>query len=74
MCCVPCLVFIWTLALKGAVNVGDDPIAHEPFHTLVLSQEDNETGVKLTAAEDGTELVLVSPLARIGSGFGAVAY
>ena len=39
--------------------MGDDTVAQEPFHTLVLSQEDAETGVKLTAAEDGTEFVLV---------------
>ena len=46
-------------ALKGGVIVGDDEKAHEPFYTLVLSQDANETGVKLSAAEDGTEFVLV---------------
>ncbi|KIP09490.1 hypothetical protein PHLGIDRAFT_86544 [Phlebiopsis gigantea 11061_1 CR5-6] len=46
--------------LKGSVIVGEDTIAHEPFHTLVLSQEDAETGAKLTAAADGTEFVLIS--------------
>ena len=48
------------VVLKGSVIVGDDTIAQEAFHTIVLSAEPNETGVKLTAAEDGTEFVLVS--------------
>lgn len=33
---------------------------NEAFHTVVLSANDNETGVSVTAAEDNTEIILVS--------------
>ena len=47
-------------ALKGSVKVGqEDGLPHEAFHTLVLSSDATETGVFLTAAEDGTEFILV---------------
>ncbi|PSS06886.1 hypothetical protein PHLCEN_2v3514 [Hermanssonia centrifuga] len=46
--------------LKGSLIVGDQPIAHEAFHTLVLSADSKETGVKLTAGEEHTELVLIA--------------
>ena len=45
--------------LKGSVLVASDTIPQPAFHTVVLSNEANETGVSLTAAEDDTELVLV---------------
>lgn len=32
---------------------------HEAFYTLVLSGDENEGGVKLTALEDNTEAVVV---------------
>ncbi|EIN07384.1 hypothetical protein PUNSTDRAFT_70784 [Punctularia strigosozonata HHB-11173 SS5] len=64
----PSSVFIdlppgWTTfayTLKGSVTVGTESDANEPFNTLVLSSERNETGVALTAKEDNTELILVS--------------
>jgi len=46
--------------LKGSVSLGSDTLPNEAFHTLVLSANDNETGVSLTAAEDDTELILVA--------------
>ncbi|KAI8998734.1 RmlC-like cupin domain-containing protein [Trametes punicea] len=50
--------FIYTL--NGAVRVGSDPVAHAPYHTLVLSSSPNETGVELTATEGNTEFVLIA--------------
>lgn len=55
------------LALKGGVLVGGAGTTHEPYHTLVLSANSNETGVRLTAGEDGTELVLVRPVNFLGT-------
>ncbi len=49
--------------------MGDQPIAHEAFHTLVLSADSKETGVKLTAGEEHTELVLVRPHRVYALGF-----
>jgi len=46
--------------LKGSVSIGSDTLANDAFHTVVLSANDNETGVSLTGAEDDTELVLVA--------------
>lgn len=56
-------MLIISLVLKGAVKVGSDEntLPHEKFHTLVLSANKNETGVQLTATEENTELILVSP-------------
>jgi len=52
--------FIYTM--KGSVKVGATPDTdvHGAFHTLVLSAENAETGVQVTAAEDGTEIVLIA--------------
>ncbi|CCL99149.1 uncharacterized protein FIBRA_01164 [Fibroporia radiculosa] len=50
--------FIYTL--KGSVRVGEDPAGHEAFHTLVLSSESAEGGVKVASAEDNTEAVLIA--------------
>ena len=52
-------------ALKGSVNIGGEAVTHESFHTLVLSSEPEETGVKVTAAEANTEFVLVRRCRRI---------
>lgn len=60
-------------ALKGSVIVGDETMPHQSFHTLVLSGEASETGVKLTAAEDNTDFVLVSLLPSCGFMRGAHA-
>ena len=54
------------------MSVGDsDQLPHAAFHTLVLSSDASETGVKLTAVEEGTELVLVrdTRLKRFGPSF-----
>jgi hypothetical protein len=44
---------------KGSVSVGDSPAKYPSYHTLAFSGEPLETGVKITALEDGTELILV---------------
>ncbi|KAH8117550.1 pirin domain-containing protein [Phellopilus nigrolimitatus] len=46
--------------MKGSVKVGTKDLPHESFHTLVLSANDNETGVQLTATEDNTEFILIA--------------
>jgi len=46
--------------LKGSVSVGSDTMSTEAFHTVVLSANDSETGVSVTAAEDSTEFILVA--------------
>ncbi|KAL0946954.1 hypothetical protein HGRIS_013111 [Hohenbuehelia grisea] len=46
--------------LKGSLLVGDDTLAQEAFHTLVLSSEEGQSGVRLTAGEDETEFILVA--------------
>ncbi|TEB35892.1 pirin domain-containing protein [Coprinellus micaceus] len=43
---------------KGSVSVGDSPAKYPSYHTLAFSGEPLETGVKITALEDGTELIL----------------
>ncbi|KAI0082723.1 hypothetical protein K474DRAFT_1654869 [Panus rudis PR-1116 ss-1] len=51
----------WTAfiyVLKGKVAIGDDKTAHDSFYTLVLSSDQSESGVKITALEDGTEMIL----------------
>lgn len=47
---------------KGAIVVGEDDLPNPTFHTLVLSTEEGQTGVKLTAGEEGAEFVLASCL------------
>ncbi|KAK7693616.1 hypothetical protein QCA50_003185 [Cerrena zonata] len=46
--------------LKGSLSIGDNEEKHDAFHTLVLSSDNEQDGVKITAAEDGTELILVA--------------
>ncbi|CAL1704871.1 unnamed protein product [Somion occarium] len=46
--------------LKGVVRIGDDPSKHEAFHTLVLSADKDENGVKVTSEEDNTEFILAA--------------
>ena len=41
------------------MNPGSDSLEEEPYHTLVLSQGQNESGVAIQATEDETEFVLV---------------
>ena len=55
----------WTsfaYVLNGSVKVGNDEKGHKEFHTLVFSAEPDQDGVSLKGLEDGTELVLVSPI------------
>lgn len=47
------------------MKVGEEPTAQEAFHTLVLSGDENEAGVKLTALDDNTEAVVVCDIPQI---------
>lgn len=49
----------YSLGWKGALTVGPETVPHKAFHTLVLSAQEGETGVKITATEDDTQFVLV---------------
>lgn len=46
-------------AFKGSIRIGEETKPNASFNTLVLSSEENETGVQLTATEDDTEFILV---------------
>jgi redox-sensitive bicupin YhaK (pirin superfamily) len=50
------------IALQGSVYVNKEKDAekHAAYNTLVLSSSANETGVAIEAAEDETEVVLIS--------------
>ncbi|OCH95507.1 hypothetical protein OBBRIDRAFT_720226 [Obba rivulosa] len=53
----------WTsfiYVLKGSITVGGETLPHEAFHTLVLSADENETGVEVTSTDENTEFVLVA--------------
>ncbi|GLB35000.1 putative pirin family protein [Lyophyllum shimeji] len=50
--------FIYTI--KGKVTVGSEDVPYDAFHTLVFSNNANETGVSITAVEDNTEFVLIA--------------
>lgn len=50
------------IVLKGKISVGSNDLPLDAFHTLVLSSDTSQTGVQISALEDGTELVLVSYL------------
>ncbi|KAF8522314.1 RmlC-like cupin domain-containing protein [Hysterangium stoloniferum] len=52
--------FIYTMKGNLIVNAGSSSLKEEPFHTLVLSSGQNETGVALQAIEDETEAVLIA--------------
>jgi hypothetical protein len=45
--------------LNGKITIGDSKVTHDAFHTLVLSADDQETGVSVTALEGNTDFVLV---------------
>ncbi|KAF9451077.1 hypothetical protein P691DRAFT_664057 [Macrolepiota fuliginosa MF-IS2] len=49
-------IYIW----KGSIAVGEETMPNPTFHTLVLSAEEGQTGVKLTAGEEGAEFVLAA--------------
>lgn len=53
------VTLIFFSVLKGSVIVGQDTIPSESFHTIVLNDDKNATGVSLAAVEDNTEFVLV---------------
>lgn len=46
-------------ALKGSIKVGSEPIVHEQFYTLVLSGDETETGVQITAVDEDSEALIV---------------
>ena len=56
--------------ISGKVQVDEDPTSHEQFHTLVLTSENGQNGVRLTRPEDSadeeTRFVLIAgePLAQ----------
>lgn len=53
--------FLYTIKGGIKVNAGDaNSLKEEPFTTLVLSAEANQTGVAIEAVEDGTEFVLIA--------------
>jgi len=45
--------------LNGKITIGDSSATHDAFHTLVLSADDQEAGVSVTALEANTDFVLV---------------
>ncbi|KZT26249.1 hypothetical protein NEOLEDRAFT_1132279 [Neolentinus lepideus HHB14362 ss-1] len=49
-------IYIW----KGAIKVGDEGAPFESFHTLVLSADANQNGVKIEATEEDTQLILIA--------------
>ncbi|KAJ3734120.1 RmlC-like cupin domain-containing protein [Lentinula guzmanii] len=49
-------IYIW----KGSVIVGNDSLPAESFHTLVLSANEGETGVKMISGDDDTHFILVA--------------
>lgn len=49
-------VYLW----KGTVTVGNETRSNEAFHTLVLSTEEGQTGVQITAGREGAECILVA--------------
>ncbi|TFK76494.1 hypothetical protein BDN72DRAFT_755745 [Pluteus cervinus] len=52
----------WTgfiYVLKGSIGIDSGPISYDAFHTLVLSNHNDENGVRVSGL-DGTELVLVA--------------
>ncbi|KAK7467090.1 RNA pol II transcription cofactor [Stygiomarasmius scandens] len=49
-------IYIW----KGSITIGDSTMPIDAFNTIVLSADDTQTGVKVTATEDDTEFVLIS--------------
>ncbi len=53
-----CALSVW----KGTVQIGEETMPNPTFHTLVLSAEEGQTGVKLTAGEEGAEFVLVNEI------------
>lgn len=54
--------------LKGSLAIGSVTDAHAAFHTLVLSVENDQTGVSVTALEDETELILVCTYLTVSIG------
>ncbi|KAF8507232.1 RmlC-like cupin domain-containing protein [Gautieria morchelliformis] len=52
--------FLYILKGKIKVNSAAESLEEEPYHTLVLSSERNQTGVAVEATEDETELVIIA--------------
>ncbi|KAF8741019.1 hypothetical protein AX14_006220 [Amanita brunnescens Koide BX004] len=54
----------WTAfiyVLKGSVSIGSElKTIHEAFYTLVLSSENDQSGVAVSTIEKGTELVIIA--------------
>ena len=45
--------------MNGKITIGDSSATHDPFHTLVLSAGDQETGVSVSAVEGNSDFILV---------------
>jgi len=52
--------FIYSYKGSFSVNPSTDSASHAPFYTLVLSSEEDKTGVELEATEDDTQLFLIA--------------
>lgn len=49
------------LVLKGSISIGSDPKPiYEAFHTVVLSSEEDQSGVAVSTVEKETELVIIA--------------
>ncbi|KAH8833798.1 RmlC-like cupin domain-containing protein [Flagelloscypha sp. PMI_526] len=50
--------FIYTMA--GSIKVGDDPTVYPEFHTLVLTGDKEQNGIKISAVSDNTDYIVVA--------------
>lgn len=46
--------------LNGSIKVGGEDKVHKQYHTVVLSADANQNGVRIEAMEDNTDVCLVS--------------
>jgi hypothetical protein len=53
-------LFTLHAVLKGSLKIDSNSEVHKPFHTVVLSSDENEGGVAVEAVEDNTEFLLAS--------------
>jgi len=58
---VPTVSIYFHLVLKGSISIGSDPkLIYEAFYTLVLSSEQDQTGVAVSTVEKDTEFVIIA--------------
>jgi len=46
--------------LNGSIKVGGEDQVHKQYHTVVLSSDANQNGVRIEALEDNTDVCLIS--------------